>query len=248
MPSKRFTLHPISDVHVGAHNHHRDQFIEKLKKIASSDSTHRIVLIGDLMDNAIRDSVGFSYGATPPQQELETLVELLIPVKDRIDLLIPGNHERRSQDRTAGLDVSAQLAALLGRPEIYRPACTVLQYRFNKRKSGQHRTFVEVLCHHGTGGGRKPGGKINRATDLAILKPDVDIVLMGHVHETATRVEKVWTGFPPTAKRRYIIITGCWLGSEQYSKDAAYPPSVEGAPVIQIESVNDKPSICVEVA
>jgi len=244
---KSFTIHPISDVHVGAHNHHSKEFKERLKMIEESDDSHRVLLLGDLMDNATKDSVGFSYGAMPPQEELELLVGLLKPIADRVDLIIPGNHERRSQDRGVGMDLSANIAALLGRPDTYRPACTVVQYRFDKRKTGQHRTFLEVLCHHGTGGGRKPGGKINRASDLFVLKPDVDICLSGHTHETATRVEKVWTGFPPKVKRRYVVITGCWLGSEQYSKDAAYPPSVEGSPTIYVRSVQDRPQITVRI-
>lgn len=244
---KSFILHPISDVHVGAEAHHDKAFKAKLDYIKDHPRNHRILLLGDLMDMSIKESVGFRYGAVTPQQELERMVELLEPVKDRIDLIIPGNHERRTLDRTVGLDVSAQLAALLGRPGVYRPACTVIRYKFNQKKDKNYRCNLEILCHHGIGGGRQPGGKINRASSLAVLKPDVDICLMGHVHENAARVEKVWTGFPPKVKRRYVVITGCWLGSEQYSKDAAYPPSVEGAPVIKIDSVNDQVVITVEV-
>ena len=40
-----------------------------------------------------------------------------------------------------------------------------------------------IYAHHGAGGGRKTGGKVNRLEDIALTFPSCDMYLMGHVHE-----------------------------------------------------------------
>lgn len=247
IPFKQFTIYPLSDVHIGAHAHADRRFKERVSFIAAQDQSHRVLLMGDLMDNATRSSVSFSYGATTPQQELDRLVDVLGPIADRIDLVIPGNHERRSADRGDGLDVTAQLTALLGIPKVYRKQASVIRYQFNKRKDKYYRTSVELLCHHGTGGGRKHGGKVNRVSDLKLLKADCHCYLMGHVHHTSTHVETTISRWPPRPLRQLFIITGAWVGSEQYASDAAYPVPSIGAPIIHVEAVKDEPVLRVEV-
>lgn len=230
---KKFVVHPLSDVHIGAEKHKKQLLKEKIKQIIAGGPTHRVLLLGDLGDTAIVGSPSFRHGATTIQDELTEMVRVFKPIADRVDLIIPGNHERRV-NRAVGLDYTQQFATLLGRAESYRPGATVVKYMFGKRKN-RGSTPVEMFCHHGYGGGRKGGAKFNKVLDLANIKGDCDIYMMGHVHDQTIGKAKIYIGWPPRELERYFVITGCYLGLEPYALDCAYPPSAEGSPVIQVE-------------
>lgn len=232
------TLHPISDVHIGASGHHERRFKDKIDRIAKADESHRVLLLGDLADVAIKESVGFSYGARTPDEEQDFLIQALKPIAERVDLIIPGNHERRLI-KTVGIDFTRQLAVHLGRPQAYRPATTVLRYKFAGRKFGKGDTLAarglcEILAHHGRGGGRAVGSKIKSNLELRLIKPDCDIYVSGHTHERAVVTKKLVSGWPPRAKLQRFCSTGCFLGTEMYSMNQAYEPAVIGAPVIRV--------------
>lgn len=86
-------IYPIGDLHVGDPLFNEKKFKEFVNSIKSRDDTY-LILMGDLLDCAIKDSIGDTYSAIQnPQQAKKYLIELLQPVKDKILGVIQGNHE-----------------------------------------------------------------------------------------------------------------------------------------------------------
>lgn len=227
-------LHPISDVHIGAEKHRADLLKAKLAEIMAAGENHRILLLGDLADtSAPLVSKFYQPGDASPQTELELLVKAFKPVADRVDLIIPGNHEERLLK--VGVDLTAQFAALIGRPEKYSPLPTVLRYSFKKRRGEEsYRARAEVFCHHGYGGGRKEGNHLNRVKELALQKPDCHVFIMGHVHGHSSTWDEVPLGWPVKKRRRVYAITGTYLGGGGYDIKMNLPPSAVGSPRIRL--------------
>jgi hypothetical protein len=53
--------------------------------------------------------------------------------------------------------------------------------RFGKSKNHKRPQLYTIYVTHGSGGGRKEGGKVNRLADLAAIV-DADIYVTGHTH------------------------------------------------------------------
>lgn len=233
-------IHPLSDIHVEAHAHEREALLEKVQEVKEAGENHRILLLGDLADIAIAGTPSFAHGARTPDEALASLEEIFEPVASQIDLMIPGNHERRTK-KAAGLDFLSQLAARLRIPDVYRPLATVVRYGFYGRQSRNRkgetyltpRAHLELYCHHGYGGGRRSGSKLNKAIELRLQKSDADVYLMGHVHEQIGKVGRCVAGWPPRSKEQRFVITGCYLGSESYAINQAYEPVAVGSPVVR---------------
>ena len=76
------------------------------------------------------------------------------------------------------------MCSQLGITEKYSPTTALLFIRFGKanahgRKEG--RQLYTAYVTHGSGGGRKEGGKVNRLADLASIV-DADIYIHSHTH------------------------------------------------------------------
>jgi hypothetical protein len=50
------------------------------------------------------------------------------------------------------------------------------------KKTKRMNSYV-FLVTHGWGGGRKKGGKVNKADELSHLVENIDMAIMGHVHD-----------------------------------------------------------------
>lgn len=229
-PQEHLFIHPLSDLHVGATAHDRKRLETKLQAIQDGGPSHRILMIGDAADTLVKYSKAFEYGMPSPEDELDMFIKLFKPVAAQVDLILPGNHEERIT-RMTGLDFAAQMAARIGRPDVYRRAAAVVKY---KMKDGRSTSSAEFFCHHGYGGGRKAGGKYNKLTDLALLKPDCDVYCAGHTHEYGSRKDSIWLGDPPRKVERLFVSTGSYLGQAKYALDQAYPMTATGTPVIQL--------------
>lgn len=243
LKERGFVLHPLSDVHIGASGHNKKALEQKVKMITDAPPNHRVLLLGDLADMAIIGSKGQKHGGISPQKELDMLVEVFKPIAERIDLIIPGNHEAR-MSKACGVSYTQMLAALLGVPDAYRPGATVIRYNMGENRSStkmkKYGTYsVKIFAHHGYGGSRKAGGKINKLLDLKEMYSDSDVYLMGHVHDLISRVGTHTYGWPMKTKRQYFVVTGCYLGGEGvrmegYAMNMGYSPSAVGTPVIVV--------------
>ena len=176
---------PLADLHIGDIHSDGKKINEWLAYIRDTENCYTI-LNGDLMDTAIKTSIGDTYGATlQPMQQLQQCVKIFEPIKDKILAVTAGNHEARIY-KTDGLDTTQLMCNQLGIPEKYSPASVLIFVQFG-RQSGYKKYWpmtYTLYCAHGTGGGRKEGGKINRLVELASII-DADIYIHSHTHTPA---------------------------------------------------------------
>lgn len=232
-------LHPLSDLHIGD-NLCDFQLIQRTLDHIKNTPNAYCILGGDLMDTAIATSVGDTYGANlQPMQQLEVCVKLFEPIKDKILCIVPGNHENRIY-KTDGIDITAIMAAQLGLQGKYSATSSLLFIRLGEDSTlGHHRRKVcyTLYCYHGSGGGKKEGGKINRLADMATIV-DADLYIMGHTHLPAI----FRTGYYRTSHsnssvsyvdKLFVNAAAC-LNYGGYGETAGFKPSSKLNPVIYL--------------
>ncbi len=180
------TLHilPLADTHIGDIHSDFKRLKDQLDWVMAAENRF-IILNGDLVDMAVRNSIGDIYSQNlTPMQALEQCVKIFGPAKDRILSIQPGNHELRIW-KTDGIDFTQLLCHQLDIGGRYSNASTLIFVRFGKHKgkNSQHgRPMCYTLfCEHGSGGGRTEGAKVNRLVQLASII-DADVYIHSHTH------------------------------------------------------------------
>lgn len=225
--SKAFNLIPLGDTHWGSPNCNQD-FVRRVVLEVKEDPDAKVVLMGDLMENALIGSLGDVYKQQDgPQLQVQELVGLLTPIKDKILFAITGNHEERTAKR-ADLDPSQVICWGLNIPYM-RYSCIARFILAGKAPKS-------FLCffHHNRGGGATPGGKVNKAAKLRDIVPHADAIFSAHTHVTSA-MENCWydlteghTGEPRMVKRHgFDYIIGSALEyDDSYADAAAMRPAV----------------------
>jgi hypothetical protein len=115
-------------------------------------------------------------------EQLKECVRIFEPIKDKILAVLPGNHEHRIYKQD-GIDMTSLLCSQLGIADKYSSTTALLFIRFgtNTAKGRNRRQLYTVYVTHGSGGGRREGGKVNRLADLASIV-DADIYIHAHTH------------------------------------------------------------------
>lgn len=172
-------IHPMADLHIGDSSSDYKLILERIEHIRSTPNAY-CILDGDLMDTAIASSIGDTYGANlQPMEQLKQCVKIFEPIKDKILAVLPGNHEGRVY-KSDGLDITELMCSQLGIIEKYSPTTAFLFIRFGKSHRNRPQYYTAYVTH-GSGGGRREGGKVNRLADLASIV-DADIYIHAHTH------------------------------------------------------------------
>lgn len=180
--AEQIEIIPMSDLHIGDAMADFKLIMDRIEYVRKTPNAY-CILGGDLMDTAISSSVGDTYGANlKPMDQLSQCVKIFEPIKDKILAVLPGNHENRIY-RSDGIDITEMMCAQLGIANRYSPTTALLFVRFGSgnRKTKFRPMLYTIYVTHGSGGGRKEGGKINRLADLASIV-DADIYIHAHTH------------------------------------------------------------------
>lgn len=234
-------IHPMADLHIGDNMCDFKLITEKIEHIKNTPNAY-CILDGDLMDTAIASSIGDTYGANlQPMEQLKQCVKIFEPIKDKILAVLPGNHENRVY-KSDGLDITSLMCSQLGIADRYSSTTALLFIRFGKQNShGKHRPFLyTAYVTHGTGGGRREGGKINRLADLAAIV-DADIYIHAHVHtpivfkESFFRVSSANSSV--SLAEKLFVNTGAFLSYGGYGDKAGFKPASRVTPVIYLDGL-----------
>ena len=164
-------VYVIGDVHLGAPECDVQGFKKVLAKIAADDDAY-LVLVGDILNNATKDSLSNVYEETmPPSAQIELAAELLTPVKDKILGMVAGNHESRSR-KAVDLQPLLGVAYMIGAQDRYRTNLCFIRVVL-KRKSTKN-NYTMLLVH---------GKTANKRKQFQYSLEGVDIVCSGHVHQ-----------------------------------------------------------------
>jgi predicted phosphodiesterase len=235
-------IHPLADLHIGDSMSDAKLITERLEHIKNTKGAY-CILDGDLMDTAIASSIGDTYGANlMPMEQLKLCVRIFEPIKDKILAVLPGNHENRIY-KSDGLDITEIMCNQLGIPQKYSPTTALLFIRFGKaRTHGREnsRQLYTAYVTHGSGGGRREGGKVNRLADLASIV-DADIYIHAHTHLPLIFKESFYrvsgSNSSVALVDKLFVNTAAALNYGGYGDKAGFKPASKCSPVIYLDGV-----------
>ena len=176
----RLEIHTLSDWHIGDKSCKMNEIKAVVEHIKNTPYAYAI-LNGDLLNNATKTSVSDCYAEVmPPSEQIETLCNLLEPIRHKILFITQGNHEHRTYKQD-GIDLTALVAQQLNILNRYARVGGVLFVRFGEEPKHHRRMCYTFYITHGSGGGKKEGGKANGLCDLASIV-DTDIYIHSHTH------------------------------------------------------------------
>ena len=228
-------IYLIADVHVGSAECNLEKFKEVIAEISKIKNAY-IILNGDLIDNALKDSISFEYNGLSPSSSINIVVEILRPVAKKILCINTGNHEHRSK-KAADIDPNLLIATLLGIKDKYSPGASILFVPLNDAPKKGVNTLFTILCYHGAGGGTKPGSKANKVEDMSKIC-QTDVYMMSHVHmpmvfkEDYLEIDKVH--FSVRQRTKTFVISNSFLNYGGYGEKKGMAPATIAVPKVHL--------------
>ena len=225
----------IADVHVGSMQCNLDKFNEVVDEISKTKNAY-LILNGDLIDNALKDSISFEYDGLSPSSSINIVCEILKPVAKKILCINTGNHEMRSK-KAADIDPNLLIATILGVKDKYSDGASILFLPLvNAPKKGKDTLFT-IFCYHGAGGGTRVGSKASKVQDMAKIC-QTDIYMMSHVHlpmvfkEDYLEIDKVH--YSVRQRTRTFVISNSFLDYGGYGEKKGYTPATIAVPKVHL--------------
>lgn len=177
-------IYPIADIHVAAKNSMRKKFTSFVDGLAKEPNAY-IVLDGDLLNNATKDSISFGYDDDmTPSQEKIWISNQLEKVADRILMAVPGNHECRSS-KSVDAHLIEDICTNIGIRDLYRENAAFLKLQIGDIKGqGSKNPTYTVGMVHGAGGGGTFGAAVNRNVNFAYGFDGLDVLITAHFHKS----------------------------------------------------------------
>lgn len=231
-------IFPIGDLHIGSPHFDKKELEKQLKEVDKNRDKARIIIMGDLAETALKDSVGAGVYEQQEnaQQQMMTAKVLLYPYRDIIDGIVTGNHEERTY-KNSGFDLMLYFAQMMELEDKYMRYQGVVKYTVSKRN-------FNVSVWHGSGGGSTPGGAMNRLQKQADTV-FADLYLMGHVHRRQAHTKSLYVPDDKHNKidlmKQVFVVTGSALTHEtSYAEMAGFSPTEKGFPKITLSVLREK--------
>ena len=225
----------IADVHVGSAQCNLDKFKEVINEVSKIKNAY-IVLNGDLIDNALKDSISFEYDGLSPSSSIRIVCDILKPVADKILCINTGNHEQRSK-KAADIDPNLLIATLLNVQDKYSDGASILLVPIEGMPRKGTAALFTILCYHGAGGGTRAGSKANKVEDMAKLC-NADVYMMSHVHtpmvfkEDYIEIDKVH--YRARQRTRTFVVSNSFLDYGGYGEQKGYVPTTIAVPKVHL--------------
>ncbi len=237
---------PFGDIHIGAAGVNKAYLKNTIDWIAKTPNVWAMG-IGDNVDAIDIKDKRFDIKAIDKQfikdldniamAQMDYMTKLLEPIRHKILVMIPGNHEDKLRTRYS-IDVMKQLKENLD--VNVGDYMTYFRLKFDRNQF--HTVPVTFWLHHGFFAGRKMGGKVNQLSDVA-SSYEADVYIAGHSHDLfATTSEKISLplGGMNTVKTKKIFInSGTFMettsiGGTSYSEQKAYSVAKVGTARLDI--------------
>lgn len=237
-------IYTLADLHIGDPHCLNAEVTRRIRE-AENDPYGLVILNGDLMNTALRNSVSDVYGELmKPTDQIIYLSELLKPIAHKIIGVTTGNHENRAY-REDGIDITRLVCRELGIEGKYAPEGVLVFLRFGTRNGhGRHKDKNQSQCFvvyatHGSGGGRKEGAKAIRLADMAATV-DADVYIHSHTHLPMVMKQSYYRTNPIKCSAslypRLFVNTGAALDYGGYGQAQEYKPTAHDTPVIHLEA------------
>jgi len=237
---------PFGDIHIGAAGVNKTYLKNTIDWIENKENCYAIGM-GDYCDCIDIKDKRFDIKAIDRQfvkdldniamSQMDYMVDLLEPIKDKILVMIPGNHEDKLRTRYS-VSVMKYLEESL---DVHiGDYMTYFRLKFDRKQF--HATPVTFWLHHGWFAGRKMGGKINQLHDVA-GSYEADVIIAGHSHDlsatTSERLSLPLGAMKPVKTKKIFINSGTFMetvsmGGTSYSEQKAYSVSKIGTARLDI--------------
>lgn len=221
-------LYPLADIHAGSAHFHSGEFEDYVSEI-DKDPNAVVILNGDLINNAVRHGVSDIYEDTlNPQESIDYVYDVLLPIRDKIIGVVPGNHENRTYKAT-GIDVVRNLSERLGVIQYYDHVANLIFLSFGKSRSRDNvRNTFSIYHTHGSGGGRTTGGKANKLGRMSDIV-QCDVYIHSHTHMPISFKQDFFLASNSnkgiSRVSQLYVNTNAYEGYGGYGEAAGYPPS-----------------------
>lgn len=234
-------IYPLADVHIGDPLHDRKRLDNFVKEVLSQKNRY-VIVNGDIINNAVRNSISDIYAEQlNPNQQIDTAVEILEPIKHRILVITDGNHETRTYKQD-GILIMYQVAQRLNIFDTYSEGAYLLFVKFGRSQGRDCRKMpYAIYGKHGAGGGRKVGAKAIRLFEMAEVI-DADIFIHSHTHvpiilrKTFFRVD--YRNEKATPIEQLFINTNAFLNYGGYGEEKGYAPTSTKYPKIILNGIH----------
>lgn len=214
-------LMPFSDIHIGQESFNTGLFESHLEYGDKIGAYY--ALGGDLFEVAVPSHIPHAMwdAVMTTDDQFLTGLKYFQPRRDRVVFSTSGNHDARVWKK-AGFDIARQFAMELG--------C------FYNRNGGYFRVKVgdqtyTISMFHGHSSGMNPFAELEKRL---VVYDESDVVMMGNNHALVTKavVKKRIINNQEERVVIYLVRTGSFLNEPEYSREALYSPTLEGAPVV----------------
>ena len=237
-------IYPISDVHLGAAEH-MERAWKHFCDTLLSDPNAYIILGGDLINNATRNSVSNIFEETMrPREQKRMMVEMLKPIKHRILCAVSGNHERRSL-KDADDDPTYDIMCKLDLEHLYRENIAFLRLQMGRADGdGRNNPTYVLTVTHGAGGGILTGGAVNRNERFGYILDGCDCLIVGHTHKPfVTQPSKIYIDArnQKVSVRPFKVVSSTsWLTWGGYAAQKMLLPSSHAPQLITLHGKNKR--------
>lgn len=238
-------IHTFADEHIGDEHCDLKRLLARIEYVKNTPTAY-CILNGDIIDNATKTSIGDTYTQVfSPMEQLKKAVEIFAPIREKCLCITHGNHENRSY-KSEGINLSYLLANQLGLADRYTSTSAVLFIRVGEQARGWKESNgsgkIRKICYtlyvlHGSGGGRKEGGKANRLAEMASII-DTDIYIHSHTHlpmvmkQAFHRIDERNSAVALVDK--LFVNTAANLNYGGYGEAGEFKPSSKDTPVIYL--------------
>lgn len=172
-------IYPLADLHIGDEKTQLKEF-DKFKEKIMADKNAYVILVGDLMNNALKNSISNVYNdVMRPSDQKKWLANELTDLKDRIICAVGGNHEARSVKETDD-DPTYDIMCKLDIEDRYRPIAAFVYLRVGNDWNRMEKPVpYTMLIQHGSS-----GGQTAMARNIKYFNnyEGIDLSIFGHSH------------------------------------------------------------------
>jgi len=223
-------IYPLGDLHYGSEQFNEDRW-NRWKSTVMADPFGYVVLVGDLIDNGLKNSKTNSYEATVrPRDQKRWLANELTPFAKAGKLLggIGGNHEGRSTEMSDDSPLY-DILAKLDLEDIYRENMAFIKVSLGEKNKDRQYTYVIALAH----------GSGKRKTEVfSLVLDNVDLFVTGHIHDASSKFPAkliVDTQNDIIREQDYIHLTvPSFLSAGGYGLRGLYEPRGFKIPVVHL--------------
>jgi len=266
--SQAIEIIPLGDIHLGCMTCDEAKLVEAINYVNDNKYCYWIGM-GDYCEFINRNDTKRFQPETLAKwikvEDLSDLVscqrdkflEYIKPIAHKCLGLVCGNHEdsiRKYYERNVYMEIVDRVKKL-GRMKWDEPLAVgyngwVLLRLIRKVNNNKSPTcLIRISLHHGDGGGRSLGGKMNRLIDW-MRTHQSDITIMGHHHNTTCHIDQIEsvTSTGKLVRKRVVGVYSSTFkhttneGHETYAERKQYPPLPTGYVRIIIKPNWDQPA------